>query len=187
VVAADYRTGRRVVFGLDDRAPTRAGRPRLLRRAKLADAVVASCSIPGWYPPMVIDGIPYIDGGAVSNASLDVLRYADVDEIFVFAPMASTVADHPRSVAARLERRVRAAITRRIVADAGVLRARGVKVCVVTPGPADLETMGVNLMNPARRMEVLETARETAGEQISRQLSAMHGWGGRRLGSVARG
>jgi NTE family protein len=135
----------------------------------------------------MIDGVPYIDGGAVSNTSLDVLRHANVDEVFVFAPMASLEPDHPHSVTARLERRIRRAITRRIVTDAGMLRAQGVKVCVVTPGPADLETMGVNLMNPARRTEVLDGARETSAAQISRQLSSMSGWGGRRLGRVARG
>ncbi|MCW2494575.1 patatin-like phospholipase family protein [Jatrophihabitans sp.] len=187
IVAADYRTGRRVVFGRDDLAPGPDGRPRVVRRARLADAVQASCSIPAWYPPTVIGGVPYIDGGAVSNASVDVLRTAAVDEVYVFAPMASTEPDHPRAMVAKVERRVRRAMTRRIVADAAGLRAQGVKVCIVTPGPSDLETMGLNLMNPARRAEVLEGARGTAAVQLSRQLANSSGWGGRRLGQVARG
>jgi hypothetical protein len=36
--------------------------------------------------------------------------------------------------------------------------------------------MGVNLMNPARRTEVLETAQLTAAAQITRQLTARAGW-----------
>ena len=40
LTAVDYGSGRRVVFG-------RAGDPA----ASLADAVVASCSVPGWYRP----------------------------------------------------------------------------------------------------------------------------------------
>ena len=40
IVAVDYDSGRRVVFG-------RGGAPAV----PLPDAVVASCSIPGWYRP----------------------------------------------------------------------------------------------------------------------------------------
>ena len=70
IVAADHLSGRRVVFGRDDVAPGPDGQPRIVRRARLADAVRASCSIPGWYPPTVIDGVPCVDGGAVSIASV---------------------------------------------------------------------------------------------------------------------
>jgi NTE family protein len=73
VVAVDYETGRRVVFGRDSFAARRAGGPRIVRSAALADAVTASCSIPGWYAPTVIDGVRYVDGGVASNASTDLL------------------------------------------------------------------------------------------------------------------
>lgn len=187
ISAVDYRTGRRVVFGRDDLAPGRDGHPRIVRRARLADAVQASCSIPGWYPPTMIDGVPYIDGGAVSNTSLDVLRTAALDEVFVFAPMASVEPDRPTTMLGRLERRVRRTITRRIVSEATALRAQGVKVCIVTPGPTDLATMGINLMDPGPRVEVLTTARETAGRQLSRQFAVQRGWGERRLGVAGSG
>jgi predicted acylesterase/phospholipase RssA len=49
---SSYRSGRRVAFG-------RPGAPS----AGLPDAVVASCSIPGWYAPKEIDGRAYVDGG----------------------------------------------------------------------------------------------------------------------------
>jgi NTE family protein len=183
IVAADYRTGRRVVFGREPASaatvhPIRGGvvEPRVVRRARLADAVTASCSIPAWYPPTMIDGIPYIDGGTLSNASVDLLRSADVDEVFVFAPMASVEIDRARGAISRVERVVRRAITRGILADVAVLRAKGMRVCVVTPEPADLTAMGVNLMNPARRNEVLETAEVTAAAQIARQVTAKSGW-----------
>lgn len=188
IVAADYRTGRRVVFGRD-RLPARgpAGSPeesrdpgtRTVRRAQLGDAVTASCSIPGWYPPVLVDGVPHVDGGVLSNASVDVLNGTGVREVFVLAPMACVDVDRPRTAAARLERRVRAAITRRILADVARLRAEGARVCVVAPGPADLEVMGLNLMNPRRRTEVLETATRTAGVQLERQLRSSAGWGAR--------
>ncbi len=172
IVAADLTTGRRVVFGRDDFATGADGRPRIVRRAPLPDAVQASCSIPGWYPPTVIDGVPYVDGGAVSIASLDVLRHTTLDEIYVVAPMASVEPGRPAGATARMERSVRRLITRRIVADAAALRAMGMRVYLVTPGRADLAAMGVNLMNPARRTEVLETARDTVAAQLREQLES---------------
>lgn len=170
VVAADYRSGRRIVFGRDTFGPRADGRSRHVRTATLADAVQASCSIPAWYPPTVIDGVPYIDGGAASNTSLDVLRDTGVDEAYVFAPMASLEPDRPQERLARVERRVRRAITRRIVADAAVLRSEGMRVHLVTPDAADLAVMGVNMMDPARRSDVLDSAHDTAAAQLTRQL-----------------
>lgn len=184
VVAVDYRAGRRVVFG---RLPAGAaagadagsadGHRRLVdRQAGLADAVTASCSIPAWYAPTVIDGVPYIDGGAISNASVDLLDGADVDEVFVLAPMASVESDRPRALVARAERAVRRALTRGILSDVARLRGAGVRVCVLTPGAADLEVMGVNLMRPQRRTDVLEISRSTAATALRRQVRSGARW-----------
>jgi NTE family protein len=52
IMACDYETGRRVAFGRAD-AP----------EASLADAVAASCAIPGFYRPVEIGGRRYVDGG----------------------------------------------------------------------------------------------------------------------------
>ena len=70
IVTIDYRSGRRVVLG-------RAGAPR----ASIADAVQASCAIPAWYPPVMIEGRPYVDGGTWSPASADLLVDAGLDEV----------------------------------------------------------------------------------------------------------
>jgi NTE family protein len=137
----------------------------------LADAVVASCSIPAWYPPMRIGTHPYIDGGAASNASTDLVRDLAVDETYVLAPMAALVLDRPRSPVARIERSIRRAITRGILADVADLRARGKRVVLVTPGPQDLEVIGANLMNPRPRTEVLDMAMRTAAIDLRAQLT----------------
>ncbi len=178
IVAVDYRSGRRIVFGREDFGrPKRDDQPpRTVRRARLADAVRASCSIPGWYPPTVIDGVPYIDGGAVSSTSVDVLGSAPIDEAYVFAPMASVEPDHPRTAVARMERRIRQAITKRLLAECAALRARGVRVCLVTPNAADLATMGVNLMDPSRRTEVFDSAHVSVIEQLTHELVSSRGW-----------
>jgi len=175
VVTADYRTGRRVVFGRDSFAAQTSSRgtvPRIIRRASLADAVTASCSIPAWYPPTVIDGVPYIDGGTISNASVDLLLGTDLDEVYVLAPMASVAPDRARTALGRIERAVRRTITRGILADVAALGSAGPRTFVVTPEAADLAVIGLNLMNPARRTEVLETAEVTASAQLTTQLSA---------------
>src|SRR5581483_4590995 len=100
VVAVDYHSGRRVAFG-------RQGAPS----ASLADAVVASCSLPGWYEPKVIGGRRYVDGGVRSSTSLDLLSRLDLDEVYVLAPMACADPDRPRNPAVRAERLVRQLIT----------------------------------------------------------------------------
>jgi NTE family protein len=66
---------------------------------------------------------------------------------------------------------VRRSIAKTITADVTALRARGVRVYTLAPEPADLAVMGLNLMDPAPRTEVLQTARATASEQLHRQLS----------------
>ena len=37
----------------------------------MADAVAASCAIPGFYHPVEIDGRRYVDGGMRSTSNLD--------------------------------------------------------------------------------------------------------------------
>ena len=156
IVAVDYATGRRVMFG-------RAGAPVV----PLADAVVASCSIPGWYAPAVIDGRQYVDGGVRSSTSLRSVAQAELDEVWVLAPMASVVADRPGRTTERLERRVRRVITRSLLREAEVLRAAGTRVTVLTPGPEDLAAMGVNLMDPRRRRQALDVAMRTSAATLA--------------------
>jgi NTE family protein len=160
IVAMDYDTGRRVVFGRDGSPP-----------ATLAQAVTASCSIPGWYEATSIGGRRYVDGGTCSPTSVDVLAKLGLDEVYVLAPMTSFAYDRPLSPAARLERRFRRALTKRMVREAAKLRAAGTEVTMLGPGPADLAVMGANLMNPKRRPEVLATSLRTSVEALRRPTS----------------
>ena len=156
ISAVDYDTGQRVLFGRD-------GAPR----ASLPEAVVASCSIPGWYEPAVIGGRRYVDGGVRSMTSLDVLAGTDVTDVYVLAPMASTEPDHPLQPHLRMERRVRQVLTYIVVRQARALAARGKRVTVLTPGPRDLAAMGINLMDPRRRQAVLELSFRTSAEALA--------------------
>lgn len=166
LVAMDYRTGERVAFG-------RPGAPR----PSLSAAVVASCAVPGWYAPEIIDGSPYVDGGVRSAASVDLLTLpappnaappvAALDEVYVLAPLAARGLDRPATLAGRLERRWRQRVTRRLLGEVQQAQQargdRGLDVRVLAPGPSDLALFGTNIMDPSRRVAVLnESLRSSA-------------------------
>ncbi len=46
------------------------GKDRTFTTGQSVDAVLASAAIPAVYPPIVIDGTPYIDGGVVNNTPI---------------------------------------------------------------------------------------------------------------------
>lgn len=149
LVAADP-AGERVALGSPD-APS----------ARLGEAIAASWAIPGWFPPSIVDGQPLLDGGTVSPTSADFLLGHDVGEVVLVAPMSSEGGAAARG-SARLERLLRTAMTRRVDDETRRLRATGVRVVRIEPGPADLAAMGANFMDGRRREHVLTTALRTA-------------------------
>ena len=68
---------------------------------------------------MTIDRRTYIDGGAWSATSADLLAGLDLDEVCVLAPMLSFAMDQPDTVLGRVERRWRAQVTKRCVTEVG--------------------------------------------------------------------
>lgn len=155
IVAMDFTSGRREVFGRPGSLP-----------ARLSEAVQASCSIPGWYRPIEIGRRTYVDGGALSSTSVDLLAGAGLDEVVVIAPMVSLFFDQPRSPLARLERRWRRATSKRVLREIAMVEATDTQVRLLCPGPADLAAMGANLMDHRRRRSVLDTALATSSTQL---------------------
>lgn len=164
LTAVDYGSGRRVVFG-------RAGDPA----ASLADAVVASCSVPGWYRPTEIGGRRYIDGGVRSGTNADLLTHAGLDRVYVLAPMASLVSSPPRGRGERLDRFIRRKMTNALHREVAQLRDNGSEVIVLTPGPMDLAAIGGNMMDSRRRVEVFETSLVTCAAALAVELSRLRG------------
>jgi NTE family protein len=70
ITAVDAGTGRFTVFDKDS-------------GADLVRASAASCAVPGVFPPVTIDGHPYMDGGMRSGTNADVV--ADHERILVIA------------------------------------------------------------------------------------------------------
>ena len=159
VVAMDYETGKRAVFG-------RTGAPI----ASLSEAVMASCAIPGWFSPIKIGARTYIDGGAVSATSVDVLSHEGFDEVYVIAPMSLTQSDHPKSLTAKLERQWRGVVSRAAAHEIADVVACGSRVFLASPTAEDLTAMGTNLMDSTRRRIVLETSLRTSPHTWSEQL-----------------
>lgn len=146
LVAIDYDSGERVAFGAPD-AP----------KATLQQALLASWGVPGWYPPVTIDGRRYADGGIVSPTSADLVAGLGLDELVVLAPMASVDPGRARG-AARIERLLRTQMSRRLTDEVATLERAGVRVLRIDPGPAELAAAGPNFMDGRRRLRTLESA-----------------------------
>ena len=132
VCCVDRDSGRRVVFG----AP---GAPE----AEVADAVVASCSIPAVFRPVPIGGRWYVDGGAWSLTNLDAAPAGRATEILCLHPSGSRSLGATSAWGA-----IRAAAGAAAELEALALRSRGAHVSVVGPSPEASEVMGTNFMDP---------------------------------------
>jgi NTE family protein len=155
VVALDYDSGERVAFGRPD-APG----------VDLADAVMASCAIPGWYQPVRIGEHRYIDGGAWSSTNLDLMVGQGLDEVYVLAPQVSFVRDAPKHWRTRVERQWRNRVTLRVLRELHRVHDDGAEVTVLGPGEEDLEAFGSNLMDVTRRPLVIATSLRTSAVSL---------------------
>jgi NTE family protein len=100
----------------------------------LARAVASSCSVPGVYPPITINGRRYIDGGMRSGTNADVAKGHD---LVVVVALRIGGAD-----AAQAERQ-RAVLDRELK----VLTDGGSRVELITPDEASQAAFGANLMD----------------------------------------
>lgn len=143
IPAVRLHDGQRVVFGKDDAVRTEVG-----------TAVAASCAVPGWFTPVMIDGRRYVDGGTHSPTNLDLLTGLGLDLAVVISPM--TIARGVLPV--RLDYPARAGLRFRLRAETRAVRRAGTPVAIIQPAAADLAVMGVNAMNPGRRHPVVTQA-----------------------------
>jgi NTE family protein len=154
-MAVDYRTGSRVAFGRHD-AP----------QAALADAVAASCAVPGFFRAVEVGGRRYVDGGVHSVSNLDVLEREKLDLVVMLNPLSSLHGGTPRSLGQGLAYALRQQAGRRLRGEVRRLREAGTEVLVIQPTVQDLDAMGTNLMSRGRRNMVIETAVQTVKEHL---------------------
>jgi NTE family protein len=131
IAAVDRRSGRRVMFGAPGSPP-----------ATVAQAVLASCSIPWVFAPVQIDGREYVDGGVWSPTNLDATPARRGTEVLCLNPTAVLRPLSSVSNAAAL-------------AESLALKARGARVRTLRPDRAAAEAMGTNFMDRRRVPEAL--------------------------------
>jgi len=144
--------GRRFVFGKHGVRPP------------LPDVVAASCAIPGFFSPVAIGEDSFVDGGVHSPTNADVLVGEDLDLVIVSSPMSITGRRVYKS-AGSVVRRWSGAL---LDAEALRLRRHGVPVVAFQPTAADVEVMGLNAMDPARRGPVARQVRESTMRRLAR-------------------
>jgi NTE family protein len=149
--AVQLDSGRRVTFGRDSTSPV-----------AVADAVAASCAIPAFFAPVLIDGRRYVDGGVHSPTNADLVAGIELDLVVVSSPMSiaeSGLRVAPDQPARRLSRFTLAREVARI-------RRSGTPVLTFQPTAADLAVMGYNAMDDSRRAPVATTAYESARRRM---------------------
>lgn len=157
IVACDYASGARVEFGREQ-GP----------RCAPAEAVAASCAIPGFYAPVRIGGRRYVDGGLHSHSNLDLLLASELDAVIALNPMSSSAWLGGGGVRERIAvaRRRRSAAL--LAAEVQALRAAGTNVLVLEPAFADLAAMGSNMMARDRRSQVIDAGRSSTERALRR-------------------
>jgi NTE family protein len=150
ICAVRQSDGQRVVFGRGDHRP------------RVADAVAASCAIPGFFAPVMIDGEAHLDGGVHSPTNADVLRGEALDLVIVSSPM-SRRGRRPRLSADQPMRVWAGAL---LDGEARRLRRRGIDVVAFQPDDDVLGTMGLNAMDPSRRAAIAKAAYDATRHRL---------------------
>jgi NTE family protein len=136
VVAVERLSGKRVVFG----AP---GGPD----ATVEQALTASCALPLAFAPAVIAGREYVDGATWSPTNADVAPATREAQVLILSPMASLHGPFHQGV--------RALSRAAMLLEASALKARGVRVRIITPDRNSAVSIGRDLMSSARLEETL--------------------------------
>lgn len=131
------------------------GRDVRLSRGSAIDAVVASAAIPGIFPPVEIDGRPYIDGGVVNNTPISHAHDLGADTVWVLpAGYACSLPSPPKGSLGMALHGLSVLVQHRLAADVAhyepLLDLRVVPpLCPVAVSPADFR-QSASLIDRAR-------------------------------------
>src|SRR3954470_89119 len=149
--AVDINTGRRIVLG-------REGAPKVT----VAQAVLASCAIPGFYQPVKAGKYTLVDGGVHSSTNLDLAAKFGCDLIIGIAPMAYEPVDAPDPV----RQLVRLIPTRALSGEPPNARRKGAEVLLIRPTATELAVHGANLMRSDAGEEIARSSYEAAARLL---------------------
>jgi NTE family protein len=156
IAAVELESGRRVILdGTGTPAPS------------VAEAVEASCAIPGVFRPVVVDGRSYVDGGAWSPTNMDAADVSRGSRVLCLNPTGTLSATTGSPLGAM------GPVSRSLAAvEALALRQRGARVTTIAPDQDSLAAMGASLMDPRPRAEVIG-----AGLAQGRRIAQTQGTG----------
>jgi NTE family protein len=124
-------------------------------------AVASSCSVPGVYPPVTLNGRRYIDGGMRSSTNADMAAGHDL-VVVVAVRLGAAGGVAMERIAARFDEEIES------------LKEGGSTVVAITPDEASIEAFGPNLMDFSRRAGAAR-AGLAQGEAHAAELKAL--WG----------
>lgn len=123
---------------------------------ELADAVAASCAVPGVWPPVTIDGSRYMDGGVRSGSNADLA--AGSDWVVIVTPLPGVGEPGLGTIA---------------TAELDALG--GVPTVIIYADPASIAAFGPNPLDPATRRASAEAGRavgRASAERVAATLAA---------------
>ncbi len=120
-------------------------------------AIASSCSVPGLFPPVTINGRRYQDGGVRSTTNADLA--AGFDTVLIVAPIGAR-SDGIDPLSNRLA-----------TAETEALRTAGASVELAFPDEGSQEAMGGNRMDSSRRGLCVDAGREQ-GRALAGQIAA---------------
>ncbi len=145
----------------------RSGERRVLRSGPLHTAVLASSAVPGVFPPVVIDGVSYMDGGVVANVDLDSVVEAGIDQALVVDVMGVRTEADPVDLWEMLQRSVVFSLRRQTDLNVRAVAGR-VRAAVLRP-----RMPSVPLLGDFRRMEpMVEWGRRAAERFLAAHFEA---------------
>jgi NTE family protein len=130
----------------------------------LPRAVASSCSVPGIFPPITIDGARYMDGGMRSPTNADLA--AGHGAAIVVSCMALALPEGMSDPTFD-------AMSAQLEAELSAVRDSGAALEVVGPGPEflDISGWGANLMNPALTADAYQAGLRQAAVEAERLRS----------------
>lgn len=153
IPAVNLSTGEVTVFGRDSHAPV-----------ALADAVAASCAIPGFFKPVRINGQRYVDGGVRSMVNADLLAGLDLDLVVVLSPMSADALSVRRPVAAAIRSFPRFQLRREL----RHVEEQGTATLGLEPDSSVTRAMGANPMDPTSVVPVLTATSVAISVELAR-------------------
>jgi NTE family protein len=111
--------------------------------ASMTRAVASSCSVPGMFPPISINGRRYMDGGTRSATNADLAKGFDTAIVVAVSGTAG-------------EPKMAEQFRNRLEQELAMLRECGTKIALLSPDVRSIQTFGNNLLDPSRSADAAQ-------------------------------